>query len=143
QPTVFNCGELPGSYEPTEFEMQFFDAINAEREKEGLPALKWNDAAHTMASVRAKEIIDVWSHTRPDGRNKSSVLDDFGLESIPMGENLAKGGAQNSETVAKMVDSLMNSEGHRANILNPDVTYTGVAAAFDENGKAYVCQLFL
>lgn len=143
KPTIFNCGTLNGSYAATNFEKTFFDAINQKRAEAGLSALKWNDAAHTMAAVRAKECISVWSHTRPDGTNKSTVLDDFGLAQIPMGENLAKGGQMDNETIAAMVEGLMNSSGHRANILNPQATYSAVAAVTDSNGKVYLCQLFI
>ena len=143
KPTVFNCAALNGSYSATQFETEFFNAINQKRIEAGLSALKWNDATHTMAAVRAKESISSWSHTRPDGTNKSTVLDDFGLASIPMGENLAKGGQLDDETVTAMVDNLMNSDGHRANILNPQATHSAVAAVTDANGKVYVCQLFI
>lgn len=143
KPTIFNCGTLSGSYSATHFEKAFFDAINQKRNEAGLSQLKWNEAAHTMAAVRAKESISSWSHTRPNGTNKSTVLDDFGLASIPMGENLSKGGQLDDDTITAMVEGLMNSSGHRANILNPQATYSAVAAVTDSSGKVYVCQLFI
>ncbi|HEV3137739.1 MAG TPA: CAP domain-containing protein [Pirellulales bacterium] len=57
----------------------------------------------------------------------------------PVGENIAMG--QNSST--EVMNSWMNSSGHRANILNPGYTRIGVAAYTAPGGTIYWCQQFL
>ncbi len=56
-----------------------------------------------------------------------------------VGENIAMG--QNSS--AEVVNTWMNSSGHRANILNPGYTRIGVAAYVTPGGTIYWCQQFL
>ncbi len=57
----------------------------------------------------------------------------------PVGENIAMG--QNSS--GEVMNSWMDSPGHRANILNPGYTRIGVAAYAAPNGTIYWCQQFL
>ena len=59
--------------------------------------------------------------------------------SQPVGENIAMG--QNSSS--EVMNSWMNSSGHRANILNPGYTRIGVAAYTTPSGTIYWCQQFL
>jgi uncharacterized protein YkwD len=56
-----------------------------------------------------------------------------------VGENIAMG--QNSS--GEVVNTWMNSSGHRANILNPGYTRIGVAAYTTPEGTIYWCQQFL
>jgi len=57
----------------------------------------------------------------------------------PVAENIAMG--QNSS--GEVINSWMNSSGHRANILNPSYSRIGVAAYTAPNGTIYWCQQFL
>jgi uncharacterized protein YkwD len=42
----------------------------------------------------------------------------------------------------RMVEWWKNSDGHRANMLNPQFTEIGVGAARSKSGKYYYCQVF-
>lgn len=89
--------------------------------------------------IRAHELRDKFSHTRPDGSDFSSILKAAGITYRSVGENIAYG--QNSpEAVMK---GWMNSEGHRANILNRDFTSIGVGHYKDASGTDYWTQLFI
>jgi uncharacterized protein YkwD len=57
----------------------------------------------------------------------------------PVGENIAMGQRSSSE----VVNTWMNSSGHRANILNAGYTKIGVAAYATPEGTIYWCQQFL
>ena len=59
--------------------------------------------------------------------------------SAAVAENIAMGQRSSSE----VVNSWMNSSGHRANILNPGHTRIGVAAYCTPGGTIYWCQQFL
>ena len=106
--------------------------VNQERAKEGLAALAWGSTCEAAAQTRATEIMTSYSHTRPDGTSWSTACE------IPStggssGENLMAGNAAVSpETV---VEAWMNSETHRANILNPNFTKLAVGFVFDPNTK--------
>ena len=103
------------------------DAIqrtNAERTAAGLPALVADDLLCAAAQVRADEIRQSFSHTRPDGSACFTVLSDEAKRGASqMGENILTG----SESPAKIVQCWMNSSGHRENILNKDYTHIGMA----------------
>lgn len=72
---------------------------------------------------------DFFDHTDPDGatpwdRAKAAGITDLG------GENIARGQA-NAQSV---MDSWMNSPGHKANILNCDFKTLGVGVHFGSGG---------
>ena len=90
------------------------ELVNIEREKAGVSSLK-KGSFQAYADTRAKEIKDVFSHTRPNG---SSCLDFYRGRGYA-GENIAWG----QRTPEGVMNSWMNSDGHRRNILNPKYNY--------------------
>ena len=113
--------------------------VNEERAKAGLPALTVDRGAASAAQVRAKEIERSFSHTRPDGSSFNSALTEAGVNFRGAGENIAYG--QNSPE--KVMEGLMNSSGHRANILNSSYTSIGVGHYQNASGVNYWTQLFI
>lgn len=105
--------------------------VNAERAKYGLGSLTVSDELTRAACVRASEIVEQFSHTRPDG---SSC---FTVSSAAYGENIAKG----QSSADRVMAAWMNSEGHRANILRESYGSIGVCA-LKVNGVIYWVQLF-
>lgn len=105
--------------------------VNQERTKAGLTALVLDDTVSRAAQIRAVEIIESFSHTRPDGTSCFTALDEVGIISsrVARAENIAAG-QQSPEDVMK---GWMNSDGHRANILNPSLKKLGVGYA--EGGR--------
>ena len=84
-----------------------------------------------MAQVRAGEIVNYFSHTRPNGSSCFSLYDEAGLDYRAAGENIAAGyyGA------SRWGDAWMNSPaGHRANILSKSYDYLATGYA---TGGAY------
>ena len=115
--------------------------VNQERAKENLPALAWGSTCEAAAQTRANELIQSYSHTRPDGSAWSTACE------IPStggssGENLMAGNAAVSPETT--VESWMNSPTHRANIMNPNFTKMAVGFVFDQNTqyKTYWSQYF-
>ena len=97
------------------------------------------DLWEQVAQVRAGEIVNYFSHTRPNGSSCFSLYDEAGLDYRAAGENIAAGyyGA------SAVVDGWMNSTGHRANILSESYDYLATGYA---TGGAYgtnYCQKFL
>ena len=110
--------------------------VNAERAAAGLAPVYAVPVLHDAAAVRAAETVTSFSHTRPDGRSCSTVLNDAGISWRMTGENIAYGYA----TPEAVVDGWMHSEGHRANILG-DFDYIGVGVT-EQNGTLYWAQVF-
>ena len=120
------------------YEAEVVRLVNAERAKYGLAALTQDDGAQNVAHVRAKEIVQSFSHTRPDGRTCFTAASDLGVTYRSAGENIAYGYA----TPAQVVNGWMNSEGHRKNILSASYTKIGVGS-YSANGVMYWSQFFI
>ena len=123
--------------EALSFAEQVVELVNAERAKVNLPALTMTTKLNEAALVRAKETVQSFSHTRPNGSSFSTVLKENGISFQGAGENIAWG----QRTPEQVVNAWMNSEGHRANILNP--RYTSIGVGYYLNGATpYWAQLF-
>lgn len=113
--------------------------VNEERAKAGLPALTIDVNTEAAALVRAKEIKQSFSHTRPNGTQFATALKEQGVSYRGAGENIAWG----QKSPEAVMQAWMNSDGHRANILNPKFTKIGVGHYQDANGTNYWTQLFI
>lgn len=113
--------------------------INEERAENGVPSLSSDDTLNRIAAMRAEEISRKFSHTRPDGTNCMTALEENGIINVYAAENIAAG-----QTSAKeAVNSWMKSEGHKTNILNENYTRTGVGMyKTDDSMKYYWVQIF-
>ena len=118
---------------------QIVDLINQERANAGVGSVTISNTVSRLAYVRAQELRQSWSHTRPDGRAWHTVFSDYGVSmGRGIAENLAYTGIDSPENV---VDLWMNSSGHRANMLNGSHTEIGIAV-FYSGGNYYICTLY-
>lgn len=108
------------------------DIINIKRAENGLGALTWSDGLESCASVRAKEIVGKFSHTRPNGNDWYTVNSE-----LMWGENLAKG----YDSAESVVDAWMASPSHEANIMAADFVSCSIAI-YEDGGRLYFAQEF-
>ena len=101
---------------------------NQERENHGLDPLPTDSDLMELAEIRAEEIRESYSHTRPDGTNVGVYR---------CGENCGQ-----RSSAPEQVKSWMNSEGHRTNILLERYHHIGAACYQAENGNLYWVQVF-
>lgn len=120
------------------FEQQVVDLTNQERAKQGLPALKVDEQLSKVARAKSVDMQTkgYFSHTSPTYGSPFDMMKQFGISFRGAGENIAMGQRSSQE----VVNSWMNSSGHRANILNSSFTHIGVGYA--ENGN-YWTQMFI
>ena len=132
----------PPQQEESEFnsayEAQVLRLVNAERAKTGLAPLVMDDGAVKVAHLRAKEIVQSFSHSRPDGRSCFTAASDLGISYRFAGENIAYG----YKTPEQVVNGWMNSEGHRKNILSASFTKIGIGC-YESSGVLYWSQFFI
>ena len=102
-------------------------------------ALRRSAVLDAAARVRAEELVEAFSHTRPDGRYFSTVFAEHGITYRYSGENIAWG----QKSPEEVVTAWMNSAGHRANILNAKFTELGVGYRQNARGVNYFTQLFI
>ncbi|WKX16704.1 MULTISPECIES: CAP domain-containing protein [unclassified Streptomyces] len=113
-------------------EAQVLALVNEERAAAGCSPVTANDrltrAADDYSDVMASS--GVMSHTGPDGSTMASRVEAAGYQWSTLGENIARGQAD----AASVMDSWMNSPGHRANILNCSFKELGVGVHFGDGG---------
>ena len=114
----------PAASDIDAIEQQVVELTNKERAKYGLPALAMDKPL--MAAAREKsldmQVNNYFSHTSPTYGSPFDRMKALGIAYRSAGENIAKG----QTSAAQVVEAWMNSEGHRANILNKDFTHIGV-----------------
>lgn len=120
------------------FAEQVVELVNQERTKAGLNAVTLDQNIASAALVRAKEIETSFSHTRPNGSKFSTALTEQGVTFKGAGENIAWG----QKSPEAVMQAWMNSEGHRANILNKNFTKIGVGYYQNAAGRNFWTQLF-
>lgn len=122
------------------FEKQNFYVTNARRVREGFPALAFHEKAADTARSHSADMAkqNYFSHTDLSGGSVKERAENAGIAFYSIGENIAMG-AQNS---LYMHELLMNSEGHRNNIL-ADFRAVGMGVAFNENNVPYLTQNFI
>ncbi|WP_052350786.1 CAP domain-containing protein [Paenibacillus gorillae] len=82
------------------------------------------DQLSDIATLKARDMRDnqYFDHTSPTYGSPGEMLTEFGVNWTAYGENIAAG----QRTPEAVMQSWLNSPGHRANILNPNFTYLGV-----------------
>lgn len=134
------CGVEKGSYSGgqtsantniTSWANRVLELINEERAKEGLGAVVMDAGLVNVATIRANEIIQTFSHTRPDGSSCFTAYAECGVSYMAAGENIAAG-QRSPEEVMK---AWMNSPGHRANIMDPSFGRVGIGVVSSSSGR--------
>ncbi|MFC8132330.1 sigma-70 family RNA polymerase sigma factor [Streptomyces sp. NPDC057302] len=97
---------------------------NAERAKSGCGPLTLNSKLGDAAQGHSDDMAerDFFDHTNPDGKDPGDRVTAAGYKWSTYGENIAAG----QRTPAAVMDSWMNSSGHRANILNCSFKEIGI-----------------
>lgn len=118
--------------------LKVIELTNAERKKNGLPALKADSSLSKVAQTKTNdmETKHYFSHTSPTYGSPFDMMRDFGITYRTAGENIAMG----QPTPQQVVTAWMNSEGHRRNILDPN--YTNIGVGYNSTGN-YWSQMFI
>ncbi|GLF82745.1 CAP domain-containing protein [Bacillus safensis] len=106
------------------FEKEVVELTNKERAKQGLKALSVDSKLSKSARAKSQDMKDknYFSHTSPTYGSPFDQMKQFGITYKSAGENIAQG----QRSPQEVVTAWMNSEGHRANILNKSYTHIGV-----------------
>ncbi|MGZ8868081.1 MAG: CAP domain-containing protein [Thermoanaerobaculia bacterium] len=99
--------------------------MNIHREAAGLLPLRHDDRLLRAADSRMRDMEELayWGHIAPDGRSPFEMIGPQGYDYRNAGENLAAG----FETAEVLVQSWMESKGHRDNIMSPVYQDCGVS----------------
>lgn len=124
--------------EVSSYEKQVVELVNKERASKGLSPLTLNTELSRVARIKSEDMRDngYFNHNSPTYGSPFDMMKSFGISYRTAGENIAMG-QQSPEAV---VTAWMNSDGHRANILNANFTQIGVGYAANGN---YWTQMFI
>ena len=105
-------------------EREVIRLCNIERQKAGLAPLTENWELSRVARDKSMDMAqkNYFSHTSPTYGSPFDMMKAYGISYRSAGENIAKG----QTTAQQVVNSWMNSSGHRANILSSSFTQIGV-----------------
>lgn len=114
------------------------DLVSNERAEAGCGTLERDSRLDAAARLHAEDMAvnDYFDHTSQDGRSPTDRAAEQGYDG-GVGENIAAG----YPDAASVMEGWMNSEGHRANILNCDYSVIGIGVA-DRDGTLYWVQNF-
>lgn len=105
-------------------EREVIRLCNIERQKAGLAPLTENWELSRVARDKSMDMAqkNYFSHMSPTYGSPFDMMKAYGISYRSAGENIAKG----QTTAQQVVNSWMNSSGHRANILSSSFTQIGV-----------------
>jgi uncharacterized protein YkwD/uncharacterized membrane protein len=106
-----------------ELEAQMLELVNQERTREGLAPLAADPEMREVARRHSTDMFQrgYFAHATPEGRSPFDRMREAGVKFRTAGENLAL-----APTLPIAHRGLMNSPGHRANILQPQFGRVGI-----------------
>lgn len=131
--------------------------MNDRRRKYGVSPLERSEKLDAIARYKSWDMAqrDYFAHEGPEGQPHGYLRNRYQANCRYMSQNLQMTDYPwektktpeefqvNEEKVSsRAVNSLMNSSGHRKNILNPDYELQGIGIFVDENGTVFLTQEF-
>ena len=135
-------------------ENMFLQYINEDRANNGRTKLYNNNYLYDCANQRSYEISELFSHTRPNGNDCFTIVDENIYPYYTLGENIGylsynNFSATNSDIINDIAENFFiafkNSPPHYENILTPEFDETGVAIYYTKTGNVttfYMTQIF-
>ncbi len=104
-------------------EVQMLSMVNHERVTAGLQPLVMNEPLQSLGRTYAQDMFvrGYFSHYNPEGQSPFDRMEKANISFLHAGENLAL-----APSVELAMQGLMNSPGHRANILSPNFNKVGI-----------------
>ncbi len=137
-PEVVNENGGQSQENPQTYVQQVYGIVNEERQKAGENSLVLDEKLCVLAQIRGNELIKLMSHTRPDGSNCFSILQEHGIDYRACAENVAFGQSSPKE----VMEDWMSSPGHRDNILGSAYGKIGIGCVRTATGTYYWVQIF-
>ena len=121
----------PNSTSLSAEEQQMLTLVNQARSQNGAPALQVDMELANVARLKSQDMItnNYFSHNSPTYGSPFDMMKNFGISYVKAGENIA-----GNQSVQAAHNALMNSPGHRKNILDPDFTHIGIGI---KKGSSY------
>lgn len=124
----------------TEDENELLTLINSEREKNNLSAFKIDENLQNVARLKAQDLVknNYFSHISPTYGTPFEMLRNNQISYKTASENIA-----GNSSISGALDSWLNSDSHKKNILSNDYNYTGLAVVDSIAYGKIIVQLFI
>lgn len=121
-------------------EAKMVNLVNQARTGQGVKPLSVNSQLVTLARRKSQDMVNnnYFSHTSPTYGSPFEMMKNAGIKYSTAGENIA-----GAATVESAHQNLMNSPGHRANILNPSFTQIGIGIVSGSRYGKIFTQMFI
>ena len=116
---------------------EVYEITNNYRSLVGVSSLTLDSSLVEAASIRAKELSDSFSHTRPNGSSCFTVLSELGISYGTAGENIAAG----YSSPQSVMEGWRSSSGHYQNIISSKFKKIGIGVNIINN-QYYWVQIF-
>lgn len=116
---------------------EVYEITNNYRSLVGVSSLTLDSSLVEAASIRAKELSDSFSHTRPNGSSCFTVLSELGISYGTAGENIAAGYSSSQN----VMEGWRSSSGHYQNIISSKFKKIGIGVNIINN-QYYWVQIF-
>lgn len=125
----------------SDFAKEVVELVNKERVNRGLQPLKAHAKLTDCAQAKAQNMIDknYFAHNSPTYGTPFDMIEQWGIKFTAAGENIAYG----QNTPKEVMQTWMDSPGHRSNILSDSFAEIGVGVATNKNGVIYWTQMFM
>jgi uncharacterized protein YkwD len=126
-----------------EAERRLFTRLNRDRAAAGLPALRWDGAVAQVARGYAEEMrrTHLVAHISPTSGSAADRVRAAGIKTGVVLENVAR-----AYGIDEAHQALMNSPGHRSNLMSAIATQVGIGVAFGESAagrrELFLSQVF-
>ena len=122
-------------------ESEVLRLTNIERQKAGVQPLKMDWQLQRVARIKSEDMRDknYFDHQSPTYGSPFDMMKAFDVNYSAAGENIAAG----QTSAAQVVNSWMNSPGHRENMLKADFDYIGVGYCTGGSMRVYWTQQFI
>jgi uncharacterized protein YkwD len=139
-PPVIPPKKVPISADLREGAQLMFELINKARAEAHVPPLTYDDGLSETARAHSEDMFQnkYFAHDSPTVGNLAERMAKAGIRAKKFCENIA----DNQDLLAAHQE-LMDSPGHRKDILDPDLTRVGVGIVRAENGQLLVTEDFM
>lgn len=142
--TIKPTGNDDRESQPDEAERRLLALVNRDRQSAGLSPLLWDDRVADVARKYSDEMrrTKVVAHLSPTTGSATDRIRVANIRTSVVLENIAR-----AYSVAGAHDGLMNSPGHRANIMAPSATHIGIGVVLGDDvsqpNELFVTQVFI
>jgi uncharacterized protein YkwD len=133
-PLVLARPEGSSAEEPTDSSavaLQLLNLLNASRKSAGIPPLLPHAQLAEVAEAHSRDMVEAgfFGHLSPVNGDPATRVRKKGLGFVLIAENVGRG-----STAEEVNSMLLDSPGHRANSLDPNLTHVGIGVVIDRRG---------